>query len=89
MIATTFPEANKQYGPPPGLEEPQCMTIPAFEHQVLGGSCDGLKQVVVAWKPTDEEIELIKQGKPIFISMMGGLAAHYPSLNFYDATHPS
>lgn len=89
MIPYKFPECNKTYGPPSDLEESQCFSIPAFEHEVVGGSCDGVKQVIVAWKPTEQELQKIIEGNPIFISMMGGLAPHYPSMSFQEATNPA
>lgn len=84
-----FPQANIKYGPPPDLEESQCAAIPAFVHEVRGGSCDGVPQVVVCWKPTDEEIEAIKNGAPIYLSVLGNLPPHYLSVDFEQATHPA
>ena len=89
MTPVDFPEANCNFGPPPDMSESQVIPIRAFKHQVAGGSCDGCDQVVVAWKPSEEELRIIKEGGPIFISMLGGLAPHYPSMSFYEATHPA
>ncbi len=89
MTPVRFPEANCCYGPPQGMDENQVMTIPAFQHQVNGGSCDGSAQVVVAWMPSAEELAVLNAGGPLFISMLGGLAPHYPSVDFHAATHPA
>lgn len=89
MSPVHFPEANTRFGPPADMEESQVMTIHAYVHEIVGGSCDGLNQVVTAWRPTDEELELLKQGKPLFISFLGGLPPHYPSADFHKATHPA
>ncbi len=89
MTPYKFPEANKPYKAPSDLEESQCMTIWAYENEVVGGSVDGVKQVVVAWKPNKEELARIAAGEPIFISMLYGLAPHYPSTSFFEATHPA
>jgi hypothetical protein len=89
MSPTTFPEANCCYGAPEGMAESQVMTIPAFTHQVQGGSCDGSLQVVVAWQPSPEELTVLNAGGPLYISMLGGLAPHYPSVDFHAATHPA
>ena len=89
MNPVTFPEANAAYGPPPDLEESQCRTIPAYQGTVEGGSVDGCKQVVVAWRPTDQEIDDIVMGKPVFISMIGGLSPHFLTTDFHSATHPA
>lgn len=83
-----FPQFNVRYGPPEGLEESQVRTIWAW-HGQCGGSCDGLNLVVVAYKPTPEEIAHIVSGKPIFISQLGGLAPHFLSTSFEQATNPA
>ncbi len=88
MNPTNFPEANAVFGTPKDLAPSQCRAIPAFRGTVDGGSVDGLVFVVVAWQPTPEEIEDIKNGKPVFISMVGGLAPHYLTTDFFAATHP-
>lgn len=89
MTPTNFPQANKVFKAPPDLEESQCMPLPAYVGIVRGGSLDGALQVVVAWMPTAEEIEALRRGEPIFLSMMGGLAPHYLTTNFHAATHPA
>jgi hypothetical protein len=82
-------EANTQFGPPPGLAESQCMTIPAFVGKVQGGSVDGCDIVVVAWQPSAEELGQLAAGKPIFISMIGGLAPHFLTTDFEQAIKPA
>jgi hypothetical protein len=89
MNPVNFPEANSLFGAPAGLDEKQVATIRAFQHEIVGGSCDGLKQVVVAWKPTETELARIAAGEPIFISMIGCLVPHYLSTSFHEATHPA
>lgn len=44
---------------------------------------------VVSWQPSEEERARIASGEPIFITMCGGLAPHYPSLDFHSATNPA
>jgi hypothetical protein len=87
VIPIKFPEANCVFRPPPDLEESQCHSVPAFSGQIIGGSCDGLKCVVVAWKPSVDELEALKNGQPIFLTMIGGLAPHFLSLSFEQSTH--
>lgn len=90
MSPVRFPQANCVFAPPPELSEEQCHSIVAFKHQVIGGSCDGSPQVVVAWQLSEAEIELLKAGGGIlYFSVIGGLPPHYPSLTFHDATHPA
>lgn len=89
MSPVAFPEVNARFGPPPDLADSQCMTIYAYMGQVQGGSVDGSQIVVTAWKPSIEEIELMKQGQPIFLSFIGGLPPHFASLNFNTASRPA
>jgi len=71
------------------MDESQVFTIHAFSGTVNGGNLDGAPVVVTAWLPTPEELEQIKQGKPIFLTFIGGLPPHYPSMDFKEATQPS
>lgn len=89
MTPETFPESNITYRPPQGLEESQCRSIPAYDGQIKSGSCDGLRQVVVAYRLTPEEIEWLKNNPVIYLSMIGGLAPHFLSFTFHQATHPA
>lgn len=85
MTPTHFPEANAVYGPPADLDESQCMKIPAWDGQVKTGTCDGAKQVVVAWRPTDQEIEAMKNGQAIYVSFLGGPPPHFLTTSFDSA----
>lgn len=89
MIPTAFKEANMNYGPPSDLEESQCHTICAYGGTIVGGSIDGMTVSVVAWKPTAAELESIKSGEPIFLSVIGRLPPHFLSTSFHQATHPA
>ena len=88
MNPASFPESNRTFGPPGDLSESQCMSIRAYIGVIERGSLEGAHVVVTAWQPTPEEIELIKEGKPIFISFIGGLPPHFPTMSFHAATHP-
>lgn len=89
MTPTSFPEVNKIFRPPNDLAESQCGAIPAHVGIIQGGSMDGSIQVVVAWKPSAEEIDAIIEGKPVFLSVIGGLPPHFLTTNFHAATHPA
>lgn len=89
MNPTIFPEANKKFCAPADMDESQVLTIDAYSGQVSGGSLDGCAVVVTAWKPMPDEISAIVDGRPIFISFIGGLPPHYPSMDFNSATHPA
>jgi len=86
MIAMDFDEANTSYGPPPDLADCQCRTIAAFQGRVQGGSMDGETMVVVAWQPTDDERAALAAGGLVFLTMMGGLAPHFLTTSFEEAT---
>lgn len=96
MTPVKFTEANCVFGPPSDLEESQCRSIHAYKGEIHGGSCDGLLVVVVAYRFTKEELQhMMRQSerdgeRPVmYFTMIGGLAPHYPSLSFHDATHPA
>lgn len=89
MFPIHFPECNIMYGPPQGLDENQCRAIPAYIQTILGGSCDGVTQVVAAWKLSTEELEIVKETGIIYLSVLGGLPAHYLSVNFQQAISPA
>ncbi len=89
MVPVDFPEANATFGPPAGLTESQVQSIQAYVGQVERGSVEGVSMVVLAWKPTLQEIEVIKRGGIIFLTVLGRCPPHYLSTNFHDATHPA
>lgn len=89
MTPVKFPECNDVFGPPHGMEESQVHSIPAHVSQAIGGSCDGSQMVVVAYKLSVEEITLLANGNPLYLTMLGGLAPHFHSFTFHQATHPA
>lgn len=89
MTATTFPEANTVYRPPADLEESQCSSIAAFQDVVQRGSCEGTRLIVVAWQPSERELEDLKAGGPVFLSMLGGLQPHFLTTRFEEAVCPA
>jgi hypothetical protein len=87
MTPTTFREANTTFGPPPGLDESQVQSIPAYSNQLLGGNLDGTRVVVVAWQPDAEDLRRLNEGAPIYLLMCGALLPHciaseFPLQNF-------
>lgn len=89
MISISFPEVNKIFKAPAGLDESQVAAIPAFLGETRTGSCDGERMVVVAWKPDDRELAAIAAGAPIFLTCLGGLPPHFLTTNFAEATNPA
>lgn len=88
MIPVTFEQSNCKFTPPPELVESQCMTINAYRGTVNGGNLDGSMVVVVAWKPSQQEIDDIVSGKPVLLSCIGGLPPHMIVTDFETAIHP-
>ena len=86
MTPTDFPESNVIYGPPPELDDSQCMRIRAYQGQVQGRSMDGADFVVVAWRPDIVDIERLAAGQPLYLTMIGGLAPHFITTAFNEAT---
>ncbi len=89
MIAVNFPEANITFGPPPGVSDSQVVPIRAFTGTSLGGSMDGVPIVVTAWTPAAHELEMLNDGHPIFLTVVGaGLPPHMLTTNFKEAVSP-
>jgi len=89
MTPVNFPEANTRFGPPVDLEESQCMTIPAYLGSVNNQDCvDGANVIVVAWKPSQEELNILMLGGSIYLSVLGGLPPHFLCTDFVTAINP-
>jgi hypothetical protein len=90
MTPVDFPEANCHPGPPKGYAESQVATISAYAGQIERGSMEGAPIIVTAWRPSPEELAMLNEGHPIFVSFIsGGLPPHFLSVHFECATHPA
>ncbi len=89
MTPVAFPEANASFHAPTGLAETQVATITAYHGPIVGGSMDGEKITVVAWKPDAEELRALNGGAPVFLSTLGGLPPHFLTVDFRNATNPA
>lgn len=89
MTPVKFDQCNVRYGPPEGLAESQVRTIDAFRSEVQTGSMEGSQMTVVAYRPTQQEVEQLQEGGLIYITFMGGLPPHFPSTSFVQATNPA
>lgn len=85
MNPTTFQECNMTLKGPPDLDESQCENIPAYVGNISGGSLDGSIVVVVAWKPTPMEMQMLIAGNPVYLTAIGGLPPHLLTTSFKDA----
>mgnify|MGYP001095557830 CR=1 FL=1 len=63
MKPVKFKHHNQLLGPPPGMNENECMTLPVFT--------DG-KQCLSCWELSDEEIKEIIETKRIWLAVMSG-----------------
>lgn len=88
MIPAQFPEANTKFTAPGGMDESQVMTLPAYLSPIAGGNLDGACVCVAAWRPTPEEIQKMIDGEPIFLSFLGGMPPHFPTMEFGIAANP-
>lgn len=85
MSPIEFPEANCHFGPPPGMTEQQVRGVKGFLGSVMGGSMDGSTIVVVAWRPSPEDLQALNQGGAIYVSCIGGLPPHFLCTSFPEA----
>jgi len=87
MICSPFPESNQVFNPPPDLDPSQCSAAEAFVGVIQQGNLDGHTFVVVAWKPTPEELEELNRGGLIYLSVLGGLPPHFLCTDFKTASY--
>ena len=85
MTPATFPEANTHFGPPADMTEAQCGTIPAHIHTVIGGNLDGALEIVLAWLPSENDIDRMIKGHPVYVTMLGGVVPHRLTTSFQEA----
>ena len=89
MKPAKFEQSTHRFGPPPGLDETQVMTVDAYVGEVRGGSLCGAQVCVTAWKPDTEELAALVRGEPLFLSFIGSIPPHYPSVDFHSASNPA
>lgn len=85
MKPTEFVQANTVFMSPPDMPG-SCEEIKGYVGRLASGPFDGAMLAVVAWKPSEEEIEKIKQGQSIFLSFVGSLPPHYVGTSFEEVT---
>jgi hypothetical protein len=87
MIPATFAGSNCTFKAPSDMDETQVLSIDGFLGSIGGGNLDGSQFVVVAWKPTPEELAELNQGGLVYLSMLGGLAPHFITTDFGFASY--
>lgn len=85
MEAADFPEANGCHGAPAGMSESNVKTLPSFKAKIEGGQFDDADMVVVAWRPSAEDLDRLSQGGLIYLSCIGGLPPHFLCTTFPEA----
>lgn len=65
MLPVNFPEANIVYQKPDGWTDEQCSDLSAFK----GVTAEGLPFINTLWQPSKEDIENIRAGRPILLSI--------------------
>lgn len=86
MKPISFPEANVKFHAPDDLDESQVFAIDAYRGAINQGNLDGGIVVVTGWLPTPEELAELNVGKPVYLSMLGGLMPHFLSTDIKAAT---
>lgn len=85
LPADTFPQSNTLFA---ATAEPAARPLKAYCGAIAGGPLKGTKVAVTAWRPTTEELLRLNAGGSLYVSTLGGLAAHYVTVDFHEATHP-
>lgn len=67
------------------MDESHVKTIPSFRATITGGPHDGSPIVVVAWRPSAEELAQLNAGGVVYLSMIGGMSPHFMTTAFKEA----
>lgn len=82
--SASFPQANIQMKAPPDMES--CVgSIPAYRAIIQGGPMDGSDVFVLAWRPSEKEIEEIRNGACVYLTCIGSTPPHLLSTSFEEA----
>lgn len=73
MTAVDFPQANVK-------------TIPSFRAKIGGGRFDDGELIVVAWRPSIDDLDRLIKGEMVYLTAFGGLPPHFVSTTFKEAT---
>lgn len=67
MLPTTFKEVNKIMLKPLGMGDEECGDLPVYK----GLDANGFPIIISCWKLSREDLEEIKKGGVIWLSIMG------------------
>lgn len=86
MTPAYFPEANAIIDTPPSAELPAGSVKPmhGLVGQIASGAFDGEKIIVVAWKPSINELKDLMDGGSVFLITLGIIPPHYIGTSLKD-----
>lgn len=88
MTPIDFNESNHRFGPPPEMNDAQCGTLFVHKGEVPSGSLEGTPIIVSCWIPTPAEREMIAEGHPIYLTILGtGQPPVALSTSFHQASN--
>lgn len=64
MTNRTFPQANKTFTAPPGMEN--CLAMDVWQGRYFNDDV-----LVSCWQPTDDEVARILVGEPVYLLTVG------------------
>jgi hypothetical protein len=67
MHPVKFDNANTDLVKPEDMDDDQCLSLPAEQ----GIDDQGFPYFLTAWQPNREDIEALKNGRPLFIKIFG------------------
>lgn len=68
MTPKNFTEANKLYTKPKEWKDEECGNLPTFEVRTNDDDLNvKVERIISCWQPSPEEIEDIKNGKPVWL----------------------
>ncbi len=76
MSPIKFEGVNIDLAKPEGMMDEQCFSLPAEK----GVDNEGLDYILTAWMPNYEDLESLKQGKPLFVKVIG---KNHPPIAMY------
>lgn len=89
MTPANPPITNIVFTAPEDMDVSQVHSISAYKGTVPpGNNLDGQEFIVVAWKPSPEDLKLLILGGTVFLSCLGtSLPPHFITADFREASY--
>jgi hypothetical protein len=83
------PNHNRVFVAPEGMSAEQVSAMSAFQGTLSQpqSNLDGADFIVVAWKPSPEEVKAIQEGGMVYLSCLQILPPHFITTSFSEATY--